>query len=810
MHALAALPLQAFGTRSAQQIESSATAKMDATLADLSRHWSPANSGQTLNDLRSLSPAARFRIAPASASPLVLIDAVTRGNPLALQADLIALGLQGAAVYANDVGGWLPITSIRAAAALSSLSLVRAAMPHTRTGAVESQGDFAQGSEELRATYPALTGAGVTVGVLSDSFNCYGVYAKTGSGVPASGQEGYAPNGFLADAEEDIATADLPSSVNVLKEASCLDYGAPTQLPFTDEGRAMLQIVFDVAPKASLAFYTADDSEADFANGIGGLAAAGATVEADDVGYFDEPFYQDGILAQAIDAVEAKGVAYFSAAGNGGTLSYENTAPSFATRSSSSPNSGEYLLNFDTSGASTATALPVKIPSLYPGEFIAIVVEWDQPYVTGAADSPGASSSIDLCVTGSTASDEITNLDGDNVSCTGPNATGVDPVQILIIANPANAAGDTGVAHLNLMVGLADGTIAPGRLKLTLEDDGAGSTIDAFATNSPSLQGHPGAVGAIAVGAAFFEQTPLCGTTPAVLESYSSAGGDPILFDTSGARLTSTEIRQKPDIVGPDGVNTTFLGFTLASGGISDNSDVDQCQNDAHYPNVFGTSAATPHAAGIAALVQQANSALTPTEIYTALRTSAAAMGSTTPNYQSGYGFVQAGAAIALLPPGAPTLTLSPTSIAAGSSSTLSWSSINTSACTASGDWSGAEDTGGSQSITPAGAGTYTYTLSCANEVGSAQSSVSLMVAAATTSIGNGTTGGGGAVDGLTLLVLATSAFRRLRGPRLALHCRIGAQRNPQSPARPMADPVSMGLGTRDEPGRQLTKSKLV
>ena len=93
----------------------------------------------------------------------------------------------------------------------------------------------------------------------------------------------------------------------------------------------MLQIVHDVAPGAGLAFYTAENSEADFAAGIGKLAAAGATVIADDVGYFDEPFFQDGIVAQAIDAVEAKGVAYFSAAGNNSNLAYDNNAPSFTT-----------------------------------------------------------------------------------------------------------------------------------------------------------------------------------------------------------------------------------------------------------------------------------------------------------------------------------------------------------------------------------------------------------------------------------------------------------------------------------------------
>src|SRR5262249_28648142 len=157
---------------------------------------------------------------------------------------------------------------------------------------------------------------------------------------PAFGNQGYARNGFTATAQNDVATGDLPASVSVLEEADCLNYGAPTQLPFGDEGRAMLQTVSDVAPGSRLAFYTAENSEADFANAIGGLGAAGATVEADDIGYFDEPFFQDGIIAQAIDNVQAQGVAYFAAAGNDGSLSYDNTVPSFSTPSTNP--AGEY------------------------------------------------------------------------------------------------------------------------------------------------------------------------------------------------------------------------------------------------------------------------------------------------------------------------------------------------------------------------------------------------------------------------------------------------------------------------------------
>jgi hypothetical protein len=377
------LRLHVSGGRSAEQRLSATAGKYDAALADLSRHAAHASSSHALADLHSLSPAARFMQTSANSTPLVLIDAVTRGDPQQLKAALVKLGLQQPSVYANDVGGWLPVKQLDAATARAEVHSIRAAMPHARAGAVTSQGDYAQRSDVIRATYSTLSGTGVTVGVLSDSYNCYAVFAA--DGVTASGTDGYASNGFLATAATDVSTGDLPSSVNVLEEASCMQTatqytGYPSQLPYSDEGRAMMQIIHDVAPGASLAFYTATNSEADFANGITALAAAGATVIADDVGYFDEPFYQDGLVAQAIDTVEAKGVAYFSAAGNDGDASYENTAPSFATLSSSAPTAGEYLLNFDTSGATTSTALPVYIDTLVPGQFAAIVVEWVQPY----------------------------------------------------------------------------------------------------------------------------------------------------------------------------------------------------------------------------------------------------------------------------------------------------------------------------------------------------------------------------------------------------------------------------------------------
>src|SRR5436190_5702489 len=81
----------------------------------------------------------------------------------------------------------------------------------------------------------------------------------------------------------------------------------------TDEGRAMMELIHDIAPGATLLFASGSGGDAALANAVTLLVANGADVIVDDLnGLATEPFYQDGLAAQAITAAVAGGVTYFS------------------------------------------------------------------------------------------------------------------------------------------------------------------------------------------------------------------------------------------------------------------------------------------------------------------------------------------------------------------------------------------------------------------------------------------------------------------------------------------------------------------
>ena len=189
------------------------------------------------------------------------------------------------------------------------VNLARPAFTGIRNaGIVTSQGDISMRSGIARNAFN-VSGEGIKIGVISDSYN-------TQLGDPAS---------------DDILTRDLPGPAN---PDNPVPVDVISEYPYgsrSDEGRAMLQIIHDIAPKAQLAFWSGFRGPADFANGIRALKLAGCNIIVDDITYITEPFLRDGIVAQAVDEVTSQGVAYFSAAGNFGKKSYQaNFSPSAA------------------------------------------------------------------------------------------------------------------------------------------------------------------------------------------------------------------------------------------------------------------------------------------------------------------------------------------------------------------------------------------------------------------------------------------------------------------------------------------------
>ena len=480
----------------------------------------------------------------------------------------------------QSIIGQVPIANLLSLNNVDELDYARPFYPvNMDIGEATSEGDQAMLSDVAKDIFKvsngrSISGQGIKVGVLSNSYNTTGLAA------------------------DDVYKKDLPGSPDHPYNTNPVEVLKDLSFESSDEGRAMMHIIHDVAPGADLAFHTGVLGAPDMAAGIKALAAAGCDVIVDDITYISEPFFEPGVVAQAISEVvnDPSGnypqeVSYFTSAGNFGEKSYEN---SFVGGAVNTPGIYGTPHVFGTVGGNQDIYNQISLPA---GKYT-FVLQWNDY-------SSFTETSVDL---------DIFLSGGEGHGFLGYNKDNVGELALEVL--PFNVSVPT---TTNIVIVNSSG--APVEFKYVIFR-GANPTAVEYADGNSTITSHANSFDAITVGAVKYSNTPAWGGT-LTIEPFSSKGG-PVSY-------IGGEARPKPDFVAPDGTSTGVPG----------------------YESFYGTSAAAPHAAAVAALLQDAsqtynNVSLTADEIRTILSSTAITGPSGIDNIY-GYGLIQADAAIQTL-----------------------------------------------------------------------------------------------------------------------------------------------------------------
>ena len=319
-----------------------------------------------------------------------------------------------------------------------------------------------------------------------------------------------------------------------------------------------MEIVNDLAPGADLMFASGFPSEAQMAQNILDLAEAGCDVIVDDVGHHLAPVFQDGAAAQAVESVFQQGVAYFSAAGNAGNFDAGTSGvwEGDFVASELAIEGQNYIVHQFGGG--------VPFNELRTDPRSVIALHWSDPL-------GGSANDYDLFILNENGteivaiSDNIQDGSGDPLEFIDSRLEDHTWYRVVIV----QSAGEDRFLRLDTF-GADIEFVSPGQ-----------------------VFGHPASENAIAIGAVY-QGNGLFGPGyfdgDELVESFSSDGPRRVFFSSDGVAYTPNDLsasggvlRAKPDFVAADGVST----------------------NTPFFEQFFGTSAAAPHAAAIAALLMQ-------------------------------------------------------------------------------------------------------------------------------------------------------------------------------------------------------------
>ena len=397
-----------------------------------------------------------------------------------------------------------------------------------------------------------------------------------------------------------------------------------------DEGTAMLETIHDIAPGAELAFSEGLSTTLAFMRSIDDLIdICNVDIIVDDISFLLVPYFQDGVVAQKVEEAIASGVIFVTAAGNSADEHYQNLYVQNLY------DAGDNVFNLHDFGLASqgpsAISMPIVVggTAFSPDNFIAVVLQWNDPF-------GGSSNDYDLFLF----DEEGAQLVSSTLTQNGTQ----DPIEVVVFYN--NSAQDK-LVHLVIERVSGDEKI------LEMQFNGE-ILIEDFNVPGDSIFGHAAASNTVTVGA-----VPV--GNPDIIEPFSSLGPVSIFFNpvqvtnslnSSSPLITTsnnipTEVRQKPDVVAPDFTSTTVPGFSP----------------------FIGTSVSAPHAAGVVALIieAQAQSQVTslnnqfnktnlvndPKGIIDILKQNAVDLGAPGPDNIFGFGRVDALAAVqAVLPEG--------------------------------------------------------------------------------------------------------------------------------------------------------------